>query len=60
MLLVYAAIIAFGLNEFRKTPIGFIPALDRGYAATPIAAIVPRPARAHQHSGKARTRKGSP
>jgi len=31
MLLVYAAIIAFGLNEFRKTPIGFIPALDRGY-----------------------------
>jgi multidrug efflux pump subunit AcrB len=31
MLLVYAGIIAFGLNEFRKTPIGFIPALDRGY-----------------------------
>jgi len=27
----YAGIIAFGLNEFRKTPIGFIPALDRGY-----------------------------
>src|SRR5262249_49417439 len=31
MLLAYAGIIAFGLNEFRKTPIGFIPALDRGY-----------------------------
>jgi hydrophobe/amphiphile efflux-1 (HAE1) family protein len=31
MLVVYAGIIAFGLNEFRKTPIGFIPALDRGY-----------------------------
>ncbi|MEA2981408.1 MAG: hypothetical protein QOF09_3231, partial [Alphaproteobacteria bacterium] len=31
MLLVYAGIIAFGLNEFRKAPIGFIPALDRGY-----------------------------
>ncbi len=31
MLLVYAGIIAFGLNEFRKTPTGFIPALDRGY-----------------------------
>ena len=31
MLLVYAGILAFGLNEFRKTPIGFIPQLDRGY-----------------------------
>ncbi len=31
MLVIYAGIIAFGLNEFRKTPIGFIPALDRGY-----------------------------
>ena len=31
MLLVYAGIIVFGLSEFRKTPIGFIPALDRGY-----------------------------
>ena len=30
-LLVYAGILAFGLNEFRKTPIGFIPPLDRGY-----------------------------
>ncbi len=26
-----AVVIAFGLNEFRKTPIGFIPQLDRGY-----------------------------
>ncbi|MCB1505293.1 MAG: multidrug efflux RND transporter permease subunit [Hyphomicrobiaceae bacterium] len=31
MLVVYAAIIAFGLNEFRKTPLGFIPQLDAGY-----------------------------
>src|SRR5271169_6007841 len=31
MLLVYVGIIAYGLNEFRKTPIGFIPQVDRGY-----------------------------
>src|SRR6187401_697995 len=31
MLVVYAGVIAFGLNEFRKTPVGFIPQLDRGY-----------------------------
>jgi len=31
MLVVYAGIIAFGMNEFAKTPRGFIPALDRGY-----------------------------
>ena len=31
MLVVYVGIIGFGLNEFRKTPIGFIPSLDRGY-----------------------------
>ena len=31
MLLVYVGILAFGLNEFRKTPIGFIPQVDRGY-----------------------------
>jgi len=31
MLVIYAGIIAFGLNEFRKTPVGFIPQLDRGY-----------------------------
>src|SRR3954453_8439373 len=30
MLIVYAAILAYGLNEFRKTPTGFIPQLDRG------------------------------
>ncbi|MET0630890.1 MAG: multidrug efflux RND transporter permease subunit [Xanthobacteraceae bacterium] len=30
-LVVYAGIIGFGLNEFRKTPVGFIPALDRGF-----------------------------
>jgi multidrug efflux pump subunit AcrB len=27
MLVVYAGVIAFGLNEFRKTPVGFIPQL---------------------------------
>ena len=31
MLVVYGGIIAFGLSEFRKTPIGFIPQIDRGY-----------------------------
>src|SRR6266446_1053845 len=31
MLVVYAGILAYGLNEFRKTPIGFIPQVDRGY-----------------------------
>ncbi len=31
MVLVYVGILAYGLNEFRKTPIGFIPQLDRGY-----------------------------
>ena len=31
MLLVYAGVLAYGLNEFRKTPAGFIPQLDAGY-----------------------------
>ncbi len=31
MLLIYGGVIAFGLNEFRKTPQGFIPQQDRGY-----------------------------
>src|SRR6516165_4533469 len=31
LLLLYVGVIAFGLNEFRKTPVGFIPAVDRGY-----------------------------
>jgi hydrophobe/amphiphile efflux-1 (HAE1) family protein len=31
MLVVYAGIIGFGLNEFRRTPLGFIPQLDAGY-----------------------------
>ncbi len=31
MLVIYIAAIGFGLNEFRKTPVGFIPQLDRGY-----------------------------
>ena len=31
MLVAYAAILAYGLNEFRKTPAGFIPNQDVGY-----------------------------
>ena len=31
MLLAYAGILAYGLNEFRKTPAGFIPNQDVGY-----------------------------
>jgi hydrophobe/amphiphile efflux-1 (HAE1) family protein len=31
MLLIYGGILAFGLNEFRRTPQGFIPQLDQGY-----------------------------
>ena len=30
MLVVYAGILALGLNEFRRTPQGFIPQIDRG------------------------------
>jgi len=31
MLVAYAGILAFGLNEFRNTPVGFIPNQDVGY-----------------------------
>jgi hydrophobe/amphiphile efflux-1 (HAE1) family protein len=31
MLVIYVGVLAYGLNEFRKTPIGFIPQVDRGY-----------------------------
>jgi|SRR5579862_2166317 len=31
MLVVYAGVIGFGLLEFTRTPVGFIPQLDRGY-----------------------------
>ncbi len=34
MLIVYLGVIAFGMNEFRKTPVGFIPAVDGGYLIT--------------------------
>lgn len=34
MLIIYAGIIAFGMNEFRKTPTSFIPDLDAGYLIT--------------------------
>ncbi len=31
MLVLYAGLLGYGMNEFRKTPIGFIPQLDVGY-----------------------------
>src|SRR5262249_17733204 len=34
MLVLYLATLAHGLNEFRNTPIGFIPQVDRGYLIT--------------------------
>ncbi len=34
VLLIYAGIIAVGINEFRKTPTGFIPPQDLGYLIT--------------------------
>jgi hydrophobe/amphiphile efflux-1 (HAE1) family protein len=39
MLVLYAGVLAFGLNEFRKAPIGFIPQVDRGFLI--IAAQLP-------------------
>ena len=42
MLVIYGGVIAFGLNEFRKTPQGFIPQQDRGFLI--VAAQLP-PAR---------------
>jgi hydrophobe/amphiphile efflux-1 (HAE1) family protein len=34
MLVLYVVILGYGLNEFRNTPIGFIPQVDRGYLIT--------------------------
>jgi hydrophobe/amphiphile efflux-1 (HAE1) family protein len=31
MVLVYLVVIGFGLNQFRQTPVGFIPQIDAGY-----------------------------
>jgi multidrug efflux pump subunit AcrB len=31
MAVLYAGVILFGLNEFRKAPVGFIPQVDQGY-----------------------------
>jgi hydrophobe/amphiphile efflux-1 (HAE1) family protein len=39
MLILYAGILVYGLNEFRRTPIGFIPQVDRGFLI--IAAQLP-------------------
>ena len=46
MLALYGGVIAFGLNEFRRTPVGFIPQIDLGYLITvvqlPGGASLPR------------------
>jgi hydrophobe/amphiphile efflux-1 (HAE1) family protein len=34
VLIAYVALLAYGLNEFRKTPAGFIPQQDAGYLIT--------------------------
>ena len=47
------AIIAFGLNEFRKTPLGFIPQLDRGYLDRRGAIAAGRGADAHRRGASA-------
>jgi hydrophobe/amphiphile efflux-1 (HAE1) family protein len=31
MVVVYLVVIGFGLNQFRQTPVGFIPQIDAGY-----------------------------
>jgi hydrophobe/amphiphile efflux-1 (HAE1) family protein len=31
MLLIYVVVLGFGLNQFRQTPVGFIPQVDGGY-----------------------------
>src|SRR5215471_10689716 len=31
MMVLYVGVILFGLNEFRKAPVGFIPQVDQGY-----------------------------
>jgi hydrophobe/amphiphile efflux-1 (HAE1) family protein len=31
MLVLYAGVLALGLNEFRRAPVGFIPQVDRGF-----------------------------
>ena len=58
MLVVYAGILAFGLNEFRKTPVGFIPQVDRGYliivAQLPPGASLARTDEVHAARGRYR------
>ena len=31
MFVIYLVVLGFGLDQFRKTPVGFIPQVDRGY-----------------------------
>ena len=58
MLVVYAGVLAFGLNEFRKTPIGFIPQLDRGYLII-VAQLPPGASLARTDDGQPRARSRS-
>ena len=48
--LVYVGILAFGLNEFRKAPQGFIPQQDRGYLI--VAAQLPPGAALRAHRSR--------
>jgi len=34
MVVIYLVVLGFGLNEFRKAPVGFIPQVDVGYVIT--------------------------
>ena len=54
MLVVYVGILAFGLNEFRKAPQGFIPQQDRGYLIVAAQIAARRVARAHRRGDAAR------
>ena len=54
MVLVYLVVIGFGLNQFRKTPVGFIPQIDAGYMIVvvqlPPGASLARTDAAQQHA----------
>lgn len=56
MLVVYAGVLVFGLNEFRKAPQGFIPQQDRGFlivaAQLPPGASLARTDSVLKHAGE--------
>src|SRR4030095_11063454 len=53
MLVLYVAILGYGLNEFRNTPIGFIPQVDRGYLIT-VLQLPPGASLARTHAAQRR------